>query len=177
MIWLVSLLVPRSLPIVLRPIVFLSKWVDELFPSCRVELWWWPGCLIISMQEASDVDWWSVLFSVEKYFVFFLLSRKFSWGRSHLALFLCDQYRGPNINNRDHLVGQLAKESLLFPRLTVPGACVFTVASDPGKEQQKTRRRHDALSVMSRKQKTLKNADVAQTKNCGKVDGALQRIV
>ena len=87
------------------------------------------------------------------------------------------QYRGPNINNRDHLVGQLAKESLLFPRLTVPGACVFTVASDPGKEQQKTRRRHDALSVMSRKQKTLKNADVAQTKNCGKVDGALQRIV
>ena len=109
--------------------------------------------------------------------MFFLLSQKFSWGRAHLALFLCDHYRGPNINNRDHLVGQLAKESLLFPRLTVPGACVFTVASDPGKEQQKTRRRHDALSVMSRKQKTLKNADVAQTKNGGKVDGALQRIV
>ena len=104
---------------------------------------------------------------------------------THLALFLCchyDQYRGPIPNNRDHLRGKLhrlcnlAKESLLFPRLTVPGACVFTVASDPGKEQQKTKRRRDALSVMSRKQKILKNADVAQTKNCRKVDGALQRI-
>ena len=68
-------------------------------------------------------------------------------------------------------------ESLLFPRLPVTGACVFTVGSDPGKEQQKTKRRRDALSVMSRKQKTLKNADVAQTKNCGKVDVALQRVV
>ena len=105
---------------------------------------------------------------------------------SIFSLFLCchyDQYRGPITNNRDHLRGKLhrlcnlAKESLLFPRLTVPGACVFTVASDPGKEQQKTKRRRDALSVMSRKQKSLKNADVAQTKNCGKVDGALQRIV
>ena len=101
---------------------------------------------------------------------------------THLALFLCchyDQYRGPNTNNNHHLVGQLVttKEILLFPRLTVPGACVFTVASDPGKEQQKTKRRRDALSVMSRKQKSLKNADMAQTKNCGKVDGALQRIV
>ena len=54
---------------------------------------------------------------------------------------------------------------------------MFTVASDPGKEQQKAKRRRDALSVMSRKQKTLKNADVAQTKNCGKVDVALQRVV
>ena len=100
---------------------------------------------------------------------------------AHLALFLCchyHQYRGPNTNKKHHLVGQLdlAKESLLFPQLSVPGACVFTVASDPGKEQQKTKRRRDALSVMSRKQKTLKNADVAQTKNCRKVDGALQRI-